>query len=58
MGARWQPGPLAPRSLPSGSGPLQAVRGNFRYSDEASPCSGGDFDDADTLAFAVRTINQ
>ena len=37
--------------LPSGG--LQAVRANFRYNGSASPCSGGSYDDADDLVFAV-----
>jgi hypothetical protein len=39
-------------TLPSG-GSLQAVRANFRYVGSASPCSGGAYDDADDLIFAV-----
>jgi hypothetical protein len=39
-------------TLPSG-GSLQAVRANFRYVGSASPCSGGSYDDADDLIFAV-----
>jgi hypothetical protein len=38
-------------TLPSGS--LQAVRANFRYQGSASSCSGGNYDDADDLVFAV-----
>jgi hypothetical protein len=30
-----------------------AVRVNFRYSGSTSPCSGGSYDDADDLVFAV-----
>ncbi len=37
--------------LPEGS--LQAVRANFRYQGSASSCSGGNYDDADDLVFAV-----
>ncbi|MDX1632758.1 MAG: Ig-like domain-containing protein, partial [Thermoanaerobaculia bacterium] len=40
-------------TLPSGS--LQAIRGNFRYNGSASPCSGGSYDDADDLVFAVNS---
>ena len=40
-------------TLPTGS--LQAVRANFRYTGTQSPCSGGTYDDADDLAFAVGT---
>ncbi len=35
--------------------PLQAVRANFRYTGTVSPCSGGSYDDADDLVFAVNT---
>lgn len=36
------------------SGPLQAVRANFRFAQPGpSACSGGDFDDHDDLVFAV-----
>ncbi len=38
-------------TLPTGS--LQAIRANFRYQGSQSPCSGGNFDDADDLVFAV-----
>ena len=38
-------------TLPAGS--LQAVRANFRYTGTQSPCSGGAYDDADDLVFAV-----
>ena len=38
-------------TLPTGS--LQAIRANFRYQGSASPCSGGNYDDADDLVFAV-----
>jgi len=38
-------------TLPAGS--LQAVRANFRYQGTQSPCSGGSYDDADDLVFAV-----
>ncbi|MEM1205214.1 MAG: PKD domain-containing protein [Acidobacteriota bacterium] len=38
-------------TLPAGS--LQAIRGNFRYQGSASSCSGGNYDDADDLIFAV-----
>ena len=37
--------------LPAGS--MQAVRANFRYQGTQSSCSGGNFDDADDLVFAV-----
>ena len=41
-------------TLPAGS--LQAVRANFRYSGTASSsCSGGSYDDADDLVFAVNS---
>ncbi len=39
-------------TLPAGG--LQAVRANFRYQGNASPCSGGNFDDTDDLVFAVE----
>ena len=32
---------------------FQAVRVNFRYSGQQSPCSGGAYDDTDDLAFSV-----
>lgn len=36
------------------TGPLQAVRANFRFAQPGpSPCSGGDFGDRDDLVFAV-----
>ena len=38
-------------TLPAGS--LQAVRVNFRYTGSVSSCSGGAYDDADDLVFAV-----
>ncbi|MEM8996105.1 MAG: DNRLRE domain-containing protein [Acidobacteriota bacterium] len=38
-------------TLPAGG--LQAVRANFRYQGSQSPCSGGTYDDADDLVFAV-----
>ena len=38
-------------TLPAGS--LQAVRANFRYQGSQSSCSGGNYDDADDLVFAV-----
>jgi len=37
--------------LPAGT--LQAVRANFRYAGSQSSCSGGTYDDADDLVFAV-----
>ena len=37
--------------LPAGS--TQAVRANFRYNGSQSPCSGGNYDDADDIVFAV-----
>ncbi|MCP4654087.1 MAG: hypothetical protein GY856_01580, partial [bacterium] len=40
-------------TLPSGD--LQAVRANFRYNGSQSTCSGGSYDDADDLVFAVGT---
>ena len=40
-------------TLPAGA--LQAVRANFRYQGSQSPCSGGSYDDADDLVFAVGT---
>ncbi|MCP4664104.1 MAG: M20/M25/M40 family metallo-hydrolase [bacterium] len=40
-------------TLPTGA--LQAVRANFRYSGTQSSCSGGGYDDADDLVFAVKT---
>ena len=43
-------------TLPAGA--LQAVRANFRYQGSASSCSGGSYDDADDLAFAVKTAVQ
>jgi hypothetical protein len=39
-------------TLPAGG--LQAVRANFRYNGTASACSGGAYDDADDLVFAVN----
>ncbi len=39
-------------TLPAGG--LQAVRANFRYEGSPSPCSGGNWDDADDLVFAVE----
>ena len=39
-------------TLPTGT--LQAVRANFRYQGSPSPCSGGNYDDADDLVFAVN----
>jgi len=41
-------------TLPDGD--LQAVRVNFRYSGSKSPCSGGSYDDADDLVFAVADV--
>jgi hypothetical protein len=38
-------------TLPVGS--LQAVRANYRYNGSQSSCSGGTYDDADDLVFAV-----
>ncbi len=38
-------------TLPAGT--LQAIRANFRYQGSQSPCSGGNYDDADDLVFAV-----
>jgi hypothetical protein len=38
-------------TLPEGAN--QAVRVHFRYGGSASPCSGGSYNDADTLVFAV-----
>ncbi len=38
-------------TLPAGD--LQAVRANFRYLGSQSSCSGGSYDDADDLVFAV-----
>jgi hypothetical protein len=38
--------------LPVG-GPVQAVRGVFRYGGAATPCPSGPYDDVDDLAFAV-----
>ncbi|MEM9593102.1 MAG: hypothetical protein AAGD06_02495 [Acidobacteriota bacterium] len=38
-------------TLPAGS--LQAIRANFRYQGSQSSCSGGTYDDADDLVFAV-----
>lgn len=32
------------------------IRGNFRYNGLQSSCSGGNYDDADDLAFAVRPL--
>ena len=40
-------------TLPSGN--LQAVRANFRYNGSQSSCSGGSYDDADDLVFAVES---
>jgi hypothetical protein len=34
-------------------GPLQAVRGNFRYTGSVAPCNPSPFDDHDDLVFAV-----
>ena len=42
-------------TLPSGT--LQAVRANFRYQGSASSCSGGNYDDADDLVFAVNAAS-
>ena len=39
-------------TLPTGT--LQAIRANFRYQGTQSPCSGGSYDDADDLVFAVE----
>ena len=39
-------------TLPTGT--LQALRANFRYNGAQSPCSGGSYDDADDLVFAVN----
>ena len=36
------------------AGPLQAVRGNFRYQGTASPCTSGVYNDRDDLVFAVQ----
>jgi extracellular elastinolytic metalloproteinase len=36
-------------------GPLQAVRANFRYRQNRSSCSNGNFDDHDDLIFAVNS---
>ncbi len=41
-------------TVPSDSA-LQAVRVNFRYNGSQSPCSGGLWDEADDLVFAVAT---
>ena len=52
----WQSGPQmlsTTFTLPSG-GPLQAVRGNFRYGGSPNPCTPGEFDDRDDLVFAVQ----
>jgi hypothetical protein len=38
-------------ALPAGA--MQAVRGNFRYTGAADPCSAGTYDDHDDLVFAV-----
>ena len=43
-------------TLPAGS--LQAVRVSFRYQGTASPCSSGNWDDADDLVFAVDSTAQ
>ena len=43
-------------TLPAGAA-NQAVRVNFRYNGSASTCSGGSYDDADTLVFAVEKEN-
>ena len=40
-------------TLPAGS--QQAVRVNFRYTGSQSSCSGGSYDDADDLVFAVSS---
>jgi len=40
-------------TLPAGG--MQAVRANFRYNGAASSCSGGAYDDADDLVFAVNS---
>jgi PKD repeat protein len=41
-------------SLPAG--PVQAVRGNFRYAGSVGSCSTGGFDDRDDLVFAVASV--
>ncbi|MCP4572183.1 MAG: hypothetical protein GY838_07485, partial [bacterium] len=41
-------------ALPDGA--LQAVRASFRYQGSPSSCSGGSYDDADDLVFAVKTV--
>lgn len=40
-------------TLPAGA--LQAIRASFRYQGSQSPCSGGQWDDADDLVFAVNS---
>lgn len=40
-------------TLPTG-GSLQAIRGNFRFEGNASPCSSGAYDDRDDLVFPVK----
>ena len=42
-------------TLPAGG--MQAVRANFRYQGAASPCSIGNWDDHDDLAFAVDSLS-
>jgi hypothetical protein len=35
-------------------GPLPAIRGNWRFSSTANPCTTGSFDDRDDLIFAIQ----
>ncbi|HZH79216.1 MAG TPA: hypothetical protein VEY88_24530 [Archangium sp.] len=44
-------------TLPTG-GSTQAVRAAFRYGGSASPCTSGNYDDRDDLAFAVDVPSQ
>jgi Big-like domain-containing protein len=36
------------------AGPVQAIRGQFRYGSSTGPCTSGDFNDRDDLVFAVQ----
>jgi hypothetical protein len=35
-------------------GPLQAIRGQFRFNGTLAPCGSGPFDDRDDLVFSVQ----
>ena len=41
--------------MPSGGGPVHAVRAAFRYGGSAAPCASGPYNDRDDLAFVVST---